>query len=103
MYTIGGKQPSNYSDLIRASTIYNNYHVNNQIANNDYKVFFNVPIRMTGEEFVTLLNNNYAMIDGVVCEILNIQFKDEQSLATISYLQPFDWANGLTSVVTINS
>jgi hypothetical protein len=102
LYTIGGKQPSNYASLIRASTIYNNYHVSNQIANNDYKVFFNVPIRMTGEEFVTLLNNNYATIDGLVCEILNIQFKDEQSLATISYLQPFDWANGKTTVVTIN-
>jgi hypothetical protein len=102
MYTIGGKQPSNYASLIRASTIYNNYHITNQIANNDYKVFNGVPIRMTGEEFVTLLNNNYATINGVVCEILNIQFKDEQSIATISYLEPFDWANGKTSVITIN-
>lgn len=102
MYTVGGKQPSNYTDLIRASVIYNNYHVSNQIENNDFQIFFDAPIRMTGLEFVTLLNNNYATIDGVVCEIINIKFKDEESMAFISYKKPFDWANGKTTILTIN-
>jgi len=102
LYTIGGKQPSNYADLISAGSIYRNYHQINEIEINDFKVFINVPLRMNDQEFVTLLNNNYAEIDGVVCEILQIQYKDEQSMATISYKQPFNWANGKTNVITIN-
>lgn len=102
LYTIGGKQPSNYPDLISAGAIYRNYHQINEIAINDYKVFNNVPVRMNDEEFVTLLNNNYAEIDGVVCEILTIQYKDEESLATISYRMPFNWADNKTEVITIN-
>ena len=103
MYTVGGKQPSNYADLIKAGTIYNNYHKINEIEVNDYKIISDAPVRMNGQEFVTLLDNNYALIDGDVCEILTIKFKDEESIATISYKQPFDWANGKTTVLTINS
>lgn len=102
LYTVGGKQPSNYTDFVAAARIYENYHTINQIGINDYKVFVNVPVRMSAEEFVTLLNNNYAEINGVICEILTIQFKDEESIATISYKQPFDWADGKTEVITIN-
>lgn len=102
LYTIGGKQPSNYADLISAGTIYRNYHQINEIEVNDYKVFINVPLRMNDQEFVTLLNNNYAEIDGLICEILSIQYKDEESMALISYKQPNDWANGKTDVITIN-
>lgn len=102
LYTIGGKQPSNYADLISAGAIYRNYHAINEIEINDYKVYTGVPLRMNDEEFVTLLNNNYAEINGVICEILTIEYKDEESIATISYKQPFNWANGKTNVITIN-
>lgn len=102
MYTIGGKQPTNYVSLIGAGIIYQNYHQINQIGVNDYKIFSNVPVRMTGAEFVSLLNNNYAVIGGDVCEILTINFKDEENTATISYKQPDDWAYGKTTVLTIN-
>ena len=102
MYTVGGRQPGNYADLIKAGTIYNNYHKINEIQVNDYKIISNAPVRMNGQEFVTLLDNNYAIIDGLVCEILTIKFKDEESLATISYKQPNNWANGKTTVLTIN-
>ena len=61
-----------------------------------------MPLRLNDEEFVTLLNNNYAEINGVICEILTIEYKDEESIATISYKQPFNWANGKTNVITIN-
>lgn len=102
MYTIGGKQPSNYADIMKASTIYNNYHKVNEIAVNDYKIFSDVPVRMTPQEFVTLLDNNYVEIGGLVCEILTIKYNDENSLATISYRQPDNWALGKTNVLTIN-
>lgn len=102
MYTIGGKQPENYVSLIKASTIYNNYHVINQIQNNDYKVFQDVPVRLTSNDFVNLMNNNFANIDGLVCEVLRMQFFENESHAIISYKQPFNYADGKVYTLTIN-
>ena len=102
LYTVGGKQPSNYADLIRASTLYDNYHSINEIQVNDYKIITDAPIRMNGEGFLALLDNNYAEINGVVCEILKVNFKDEESIAIIDYKEPFNWADGKTTVLTIN-
>jgi hypothetical protein len=97
-----GKQAANYVSKLKASTIYNQYHSINQIVQNDWKIYEDVPVRMSAQEFVSLLNNNYAEINGVVCEILSIQFKDERSLATITYREPFDWANGKVFTLAIN-
>jgi hypothetical protein len=103
LFTIGGKQPANYADLLRASTIYNNYHKINEITINDYKIISDAPVRLNSEDFVNLLDNNYAEINGVVCEILTIQYIDEESKAVISYKEPFNYANGKVSIITINS
>jgi len=103
MYTVGGKQPSNYVDIMSAGAIYQKYHKINEIQLNDFKIISNAPVRMNGQEFVNLLNNNFAIINGVLCEILSIQFKDEQSLSTITYKEPFNWADGKVTVLTINS
>tara|TARA_R110000772_G_scaffold268739_1_gene398516 strand:+ start:22928 stop:24547 length:1620 start_codon:yes stop_codon:yes gene_type:complete len=103
LFTIGGKQPANYADLLRASTIYNNYHKINEITINDYKIISDAPVRLNSQDFVNLLDNNYAEINGVVCEILTIQYIDEESKAVISYKEPFNYANGKVSIITINS
>jgi len=102
MYTVNGKQPSNYADTIRASAIYNNYHKINEITINDFKIYSDVPVRITADDFVNLLNNNYASINGTICEILTLQYTDEQSQAIISYKFPFDYANGKVQIITIN-
>jgi hypothetical protein len=102
MYTIGGKQPSNYDSIIKASVIYDNYHSINEIAVNDFKIFSDAPVRMTPQDFISLMNNNYVEIEGVICEVLSVNYKDEESIATITYKQPFNWANGKTNVLTIN-
>jgi hypothetical protein len=102
LYTVNGRQPENYPDLIKASTIYENYHSINEITINDYKIFSEVPLRITSSEFVNLLNNNYAEIDGVICEILTIKYFDEQSSALITYKRPFDYADGKVEIITIN-
>jgi len=103
LYTVGEKQPVNYVDLIRASTIYNRFHKINEIIVNDYKIISDAPVRITSADFVNLLDNNFAEIDGVVCEILTLQYIDEQSKAVISYKSPFDYANGKVKIITINS
>lgn len=101
LYTVGGKQPSNYASLIQAGEIYNKYHKINEITINDYKIISDAPVRITSQDFVNLLNNNFAEIDGVVCEILTLQYLDEQSKAIISYKCPFDYANGKVEIIEI--
>jgi hypothetical protein len=102
LYTVGGKQPSNYAGLISAGVIYNNYHKINEITLNDYKIISDAPVRITSQDFVNLLDNNFAEINGVICEILTLQYLDEQSKAIISYKCPFDYANGKVEIIEIN-
>lgn len=102
LYTVNGRQPENYQDIIGAPAIYNNYHEINEITQNSYKIFQDVPIAISPPEFVNLLDNNYAEIEGLICEILSIQYNDEQSGGLISYKQPFDYATGKVEIVTIN-
>ena len=101
LYTVGGKQPSNYAAIIQAGAIYNKYHKINEITLNDYKIISDAPVRITSEDFVNLLNNNFAEIDGVICEILTLQYLDEQSKAIISYKKPFDYASGKVEIIEI--
>ena len=103
MYLVGTKQPTNYVDIIRASAIYAKYHKINEIIVNDYKIITDAPLRITSQDFVNLLDNNFADIDGVICEVLTMQYIDEQSKAVISYKCPFDYANGKVEIITINS
>lgn len=103
LYTIGGKQPANYSTILRASTLWNNYHAINQIQLNDYSIRNKVRTRLTSQEFVNLLGNNFAEIDGVVCELLEIEWLDEKFDAQISYKKPLNYADGKVSTLVINA
>jgi hypothetical protein len=103
LWSVNGKQPVNYANLLKASTIYNDYHKINEIQINGYKIFSEVPIRITSEDFVNLLDNNYAYINGLLCEILSINYIDEESKAIISYKEPYDYASGKVVTITLNS
>jgi hypothetical protein len=102
MYTIGGKQPEGYASIIKAGAIYQKYHRINEIQNNDFKVYFDAPVRLNSQDFVSLLNSNYAEINGKVCEILTLQYFEEKHHAIISYKEPFDYADGRVTVITLN-
>ena len=100
--TGGGRQPENYTDFIKAGVIYEKFHKINEINQNGYKIFNNVPTRLTDEDFLTLLDNNFVYIDGVLCEILTINYVDEESKAVITYKEPFEYALGKVNIITIN-
>jgi len=102
LYTVNGKQPEDFEDIIGAPAIYHNYHEINEITQNGFKIFEGVPIAISPPEFVNLLDNNYAEIDGLICEILSIKYDDEQSSGEISYKMPFDYATGKVEIITIN-
>lgn len=102
LYTVNGKQPANFSDYVSATGLWNNYHYINQITLNSWKIKNEVRLRIMEDDFVTLLNNNWAEINGVNCEILRLEWVDEKSLATITYRIPDNYANGKVSTLTIN-
>lgn len=102
LYTVGGKQPANYLSIIQALSIYNNYHVIDQIENNGYKIRENVPVAVNPSDFVSLLNNNYAEIDGVVMEISSFEYVEDAKEMTITYREPYNYAAGKVKTVLIN-
>lgn len=102
LYTTNGKQLENYIDKIGAESLWNNYHYLSQIQLNGYKVKESVKILMNDEIFVNLLNNNWANINGKICELLNFEYKDMESFATISYKEPYDYASKFLTTIEIN-
>ena len=102
LWAVNGKQPDNYTNYLKAGNIYNQYHKINEININGYKIFSDVPVRLRSEEFISLLDNNFAYINGVLCEILTINYVDEESKAIISYKQPDNYAQGKVEIITIN-
>lgn len=102
LYQIGGKQPEDYTDYIKASVLYEQYHKINEININGYKIFSNAPVRLTSQDFISLLDNNFAYINGILCEILTINYVDEESKAIIAYKEPYNYAQGKVEIITIN-
>ena len=102
LYTSNGKQLENYIDKIGASALWNNHHYLSQIQLNGYKIKESVKILMNDENFVNLLNNNWANINGKVCELLQLEYKDMESYATISYKEPFDYSSKFLTTTIIN-
>jgi hypothetical protein len=103
LYTVAGKQPANFKNFVSAKSLWDKYHYINQIQLNSWKIKSSVRLRIMEEDFVTLLNNNYAEIDGVNCEILQLEWIDEKSLATITYRIPDNYASGKVTTLTINA
>jgi hypothetical protein len=102
MYLIGGKQPANYETYLNATALWNKYHYINQIQINDYKIRNSIRTTISTQDFVDLLSNNFAEVEGNIVELLRIEWIDEKSLALISYKEPFDYANGHVETLTIN-
>ena len=95
-------QEQNYFDFISANSLWNNFHQINEIQQNDFIIIENARIRLSHSEFVTLLNNNYAEINGVLVEILKIEWIDEQSFAQITYKQRENYASNKVITLTID-
>jgi hypothetical protein len=102
LYCVNGRQQPNYLDWIAARALWGKFHAINQIQLNDYIVKNEARIQMTQSEFVTLLNNNFAEINGIMCEILRIEWIDEKSFAQITYRERNNYALGKVTTLTIN-
>lgn len=93
------KFDTNYS----AIALWNRYHYINQISLNNYIIKENVRIRIKESDFVTLLNNNFVLINGVSAEIIKLEWTDEKHDALITYKEINNWSVGKVNTLTINS
>jgi hypothetical protein len=95
-------QGGNYGNNCSAHALWRKYHYINQIQDYEFIIKENCRVRLSSQDFVTLLNNNFADIDGVVSEILKIEWIDEKSFAQITFRQPSNWASGKVITTIIN-
>ena len=102
LYTVNGKQQGDFLDYVSARAIWGKFHYINQIQLNDYAIKNEARLQMTQSEFVTLLNNNFAEINGAMCEILRIEWIDEKSYAQITYKERNNYAIGRVNTIVIN-
>lgn len=91
-----------FENIVQASALFDNYHTSNEIQNNDFIIKENVRIRISAQDFVSLQNNNFTEMNGVLCEILRIEWIDEKSFAQITFKQPQNWANGKVQTIKID-
>lgn len=96
------KFTDNYRNECSAEKLWNRYHYINDIAQNDFLIRENIRFRLRANEFVTLLNTNYALIDGKVCELLKLEWIDEKHDAIVTYKEPFDWADGKINILRVD-
>lgn len=101
LYTIGGKQPSNYLTKIRASAIYDQFHKINQIEFNGFKIRENVSIPISDQDFVNLIGNNYFELNGVIMEIEEFEYIEDDKKIIATYREPFNYALGKIETITI--
>jgi hypothetical protein len=91
-----------YRTAQSAATLWNKFHYIEAIDKNDFIIKENVRFRLRANEFVSLLNSNYALIDGKVCQLLKIEWIDEKSQANVSYKEPLDYADGKVNIIRVD-
>lgn len=95
-------QASTYIDEASATALWDKFHYINAINKNDYIIKENARVMLTHQDFVTLQDINWAYINGVICEILKIEWIDEKSFAQITYRERSNWANTKVEILKIN-
>lgn len=74
-------------EKISPTYLWDKFHVINDPNLYSWIIRRKVPTAMTEEEFVKILDNNYAPINGNVCEILSVEYLPMQNKALIDYKQ----------------
>lgn len=87
LYTVGGRQPSNYLDYIGADPIYLDWHAINQVKEN-LKIVAESTLPFAPAQFEAILGNN-VMFDqlGNQLEILRFDWTNAAATADIEYQQ----------------
>jgi hypothetical protein len=82
------KMSTGSDDFLSPSNLWANFHAINNPAVYQFTIKENVKIPMNSVNFIEILNNNYAIIDGINCEITKIEYFDAKGFAIVSYKIP---------------
>lgn len=102
LYTVAGKQPVDYLTKIRASALFDNYHTINRIEVNGFKIREGVPIPINDQDFVNLIDNNYFDADGVIMEIEEDEYIEDDHKLLAKVREPYNYASGKIKTIQIN-
>ena len=85
LYQIGGKQPSNYIDMLSADRLYTKYHYINEVDRN-FKKIYRATVPFSEKDFNSLQGKNYINdLEGNLLEIINFEWINKNELANIEY------------------
>jgi len=102
LYGSNGMQLSTYFSYVDAGQLWLKYHHINAITENGYVIKENARSRISAQEFTDLQNNNYAIINGELSEILQIKFIDEKAFCELTYRTKSNFAIGRVLITKIN-
>lgn len=98
-----GRQTDNYlTTYLSAKNLWDKYHYINQINLDAWVERVDSRVRIQSNDFVNLLNNNFVEINGKICEVLKIEWIDENSFAKLTYRTPSDYPNGKVYNLVVN-
>ena len=77
-------------DLLKPTYLWDKFHYINNPEIYQYIVKKGVKIKITSAEFLGILNKNFVLIDGKLCEITKLDYFDERNYAIIDYKEPYN-------------
>ena len=77
-------------DLLKPTHLWDKYHYINNPEIYQYIIKKGVKIKITSAEFLGILNKNFVLIDGKLCEITKLDYFDERNYAIIDYKEPYN-------------
>ena len=95
------EKPLVNTELLNPTYLWDNFHSINSITNSLFVKRTKVPCAMTESQFIGILNNNFANIDGKICEIESIEFFDEKTKAFIDYKEQININNSNVKLIKV--
>ena len=80
---------------ITAVEVFDNYHDIDFLGNNSFMIHTGEILECNDDLFVDLDNNDYAEINGEICEVIRVSYSPFKHKATIIYKQPSNYASNL--------
>jgi len=82
-------------ESITAEYIFKNFHEIDFIGNNSFMIHSGEILECSDDLFVDLDNNDYAEINGEICEVIRVSYSPFKHKATIIYKKPSNYASNL--------
>lgn len=78
-WLIDGKQPENYLDIIGAPRLWTGYHFKKAPNLNGKEIIKGIPIPISEENFINLLENNFIFLNGELVKVIQWEYIPDES------------------------